>query len=150
MPIAVLVLSIVLAGHARAAEAPASVAAPLPPATNEHAPGAVAPRLPVHLMSPMVAEIFAALDEQRDKIARLRVELTLERDGARAFQLQRALSAAKQETEVRLLRIQASHARREGRLEVAGNLEAAIAAMTVPPASREPMARPAPSRDGDR
>jgi hypothetical protein len=143
-------LSIALAGHAPAAELAPSAAASPAPVAPESAPEAVAPRLPVQRMSPMVADLHAAIDEQREKIAKLRAELALARGGARALELQRALSAAKRETELRLLRIQADYARREGRLEAAGNLEAAITAMTAPPASREPASRPTPSRESDR
>lgn len=143
-------LVFVLAGSARAAELTPSAAAVPAPAAPESAPAAASPRLPAHLLSPMVAEMYAAIDEQRAKVATLRAELAQARGTERALELQRALSAAKRGTEVRLLRIQADHARREGRLEVAGNLEAAINAMTTPLAAREPAARPAPSRETDR
>lgn len=143
-------LVLVLAGSARAAELTPSAAASPEPAAAPAAPAALAPRMPSHLLSPMVAEMYAAIDEQRAKVAALRAELAQARGSERALGLQRELSAAKRETELRLLRIQAGHARREGRLEVAGNLEAAISAMTSPPAGREPVARPAPSRETDR
>lgn len=135
---------------AAGAESSATHVTPAAPTGAAPAAPELAPRLPAHLMSPMVAEMFTALDEQRAKIARLRAELSQARDGARAFELQRALSAAKQETEVRLLRIQADHARRDGRLEVAANLEAAVLAMTSRVPARENATRPAPTREDAR
>lgn len=122
------------------------------PATEPAAAATVAPVLPAHRMSPMVAELFAALGEQRAKLAQLRADLAEARDEARALELQRALSAAKQETELRLLGIQADHARREGRNEVAARLEDAMRAMRspVPAPAAAAAPRPAPVRDSGR
>ena len=145
-----ILATLAVAPAALAADTPAPEAATLARPAEPPAAPEVAPRLPAHWLSPMVAEMFAALDEQRAKIGRVRAELAQARDGARAFELQRAISAAKQETEVRLLRIQADHARRDGRLEVAAKLDAALTAMTTPAPAREPEVRPAPRRDGAR
>lgn len=149
VPIALLLFALPTTAAVFAAElapAPGAAAPVAPPAVRE----SNAPRLPAGLMSPMVADLYTALDEQRAKMAKLRGDLARARGSSRELELQRALSAAKRETELRLLRIQADHARREGRLDVAGNLEAAITAMTAPAVPREPALRPAPSRDSDR
>ena len=125
-------------------------AAPVREAAGSAPSAAAAPSAPQRQalrMSPMAAEMFGAIDEQRDRVRALRTELSRTRDGARSLELQRAIAMLRHETELRLLRIQAAYARREGRLETAAGLEAAIAALTAPPESREPMPRPAPARD---
>lgn len=94
-------------------------------------------------LSPVVAAIFAALDAERARIRLLNDELTSTNDPARAFELQRALVAAKQDAELRMLNIQAEHARRENRTEVVAELEGAIRALTTPATGREPEPRAA-------
>jgi len=99
--------------------------------------------IPREQLSPVVAEIFAALDEERARIRQLKDELTATNDPARAFELQRAIVAAKQEAELRMLRIQADHARRENRVDVAAELDGAIQALTTPANGRAPAPRAA-------
>lgn len=105
------------------------------------------PRLERRLMSPMVAEMFDAMDEQRVQVRALKAQLSRTHEAARVFELQRQIAQAKQAIELRLLRIQATHARREGRVEVARSLDAAILALTAAAEAREPAERPAPVRE---
>ncbi len=99
--------------------------------------------IPRDQLSPVVAEIFAALDEERARIRQLKNELAATNDPARAFELQRAIVAAKQEAELRMLSIQADHARRENRADVAAELDGAIQTLTTPAIGREPEPRAA-------
>jgi thymidine phosphorylase len=91
----------------------------------------------------VVAEIFAALDEEQARIRQLKDELAATKDPARAFELQRAIVAAKQGAEARMLRIQADHARRENRADVAAELEGAIQSLTTPAIGRDTAPRAA-------
>lgn len=117
------------------------------PAFAQPAAPPAEPRLERRLMSPMVVEMFDAMDEQRIQVRALKAELARTHEPALVFELQRRIALAKQAIELRLLRIQATHARREGRVEVARSLEAAILALTTPPEPREPAERPAPVRE---
>jgi len=152
VPATAALLSLALAGGASAGEStPGNAFAPVTESASA-VPGtpALAPRVPRERMSPVMAELHDALAEQRAKLAALRAELVRARGTSREAELRGALSAAKRETEARLLRIQADHARREGRLETAASLEAAIVSITTPPAARETSARLAPSREAAR
>jgi len=104
---------------------------------------AMEPAIPRDQLSPVVAGIFAALDEDRARIRQLKVELATTNDPARAFELQRAIVTAKQDAELRMLRIQADHARRENRADVAAELDSAIQALTTPANGHEPAPRAA-------
>ncbi len=53
------------------------------------------PAIPRDQLSPVVAGIFAALDEDRARIRQLKVELAMTNDPTRAFELQRAIVTAK-------------------------------------------------------
>ncbi len=146
-----LCLSLVSPGLASAqSSVAAETPAPAAPATTPLAPlAADAPTMeslvPADRMSPMVTELFAAMDGQRTRVRALRAELAGTRDSRRALELQRSIALAKRDLELQLLRIQAGHARREGRLQVAAGLEAAITALTAPAETREPSPRPAPA-----
>lgn len=111
--------------------------------TPATAPLTMEQSIPRDQLSPVVAEIFAALDEERARIRQFKDELAATNDPARAFELQRAIVAAKQEAELRMLRIQADHARRENRGDVAAELDGAIQALTTPAIGREPAPRAA-------
>lgn len=148
--VALFVALFALARSASAAEL-ARADAPAPAETPTAGEATVlAPQLPRERMTPMMAELHDALAAERTRLAALRAELARARGTTREAAAQRALAAAKRETEARLLRIQADHARREGRLEVAARLDAALAALHTPPAAREAAQRPAPVRDGGR
>lgn len=117
--------------------------APSAPALAPLAPEPVVPR---EQLSPVVAEMLTALEEQRAILRGLRADLAAARtarDSRRALELENAMALAKQQTELRLLRIQAGHARRAGRAEVAAGLDAAITAMSR--AFEPPVSRPRPT-----
>ena len=143
--VCVALLSPAAVAPAQTAEAAAEAAARSGPTTS--AVPLAEPRLERRLLSPMVAEMFDAMDEQRVQVRALKAELARTHEPALVFELQRRIALAKQAIELRLLRIQATHARREGRVEVARSLDAAILALTTPPEPREPAERPAPMRE---
>ncbi len=120
-----------------------SLPAPSAPALAPLAPEPVVPR---EQLSPVVAEMLTALEEQRAILRGLRADLAAARtarDSRRVLELENAMALAKQQTELRLLRIQADHARRAGRAEVAAGLDAAITAMSR--AFEPPVSRPRPT-----
>lgn len=86
---------------------------------------------PVAATDPMVTAVLADLAAQQERLDALLRELAATTDRGRAFELQRAITDLKREAEVRMLRIQAEHARRDGRAELAADLEAAIGALTA-------------------
>lgn len=94
--------------------------------------------------TPLQAAIEAAVLEERTQVAELAAQLATAPDDATALALHRAIEKAKLDGQVRVLGVQVEFARREGRLEDAARIEAAIAAMGRPavPAQAEP--RPAP------
>ena len=151
VPPTALLFAVLLSVAPAAASAQSSVAAetPAPAATATVSLAPVAPTMeslvPADRMSPMVTELFAAMDGQRTRVRALRTELAATRDSRRALELQRSIALAKRDLELQLLRIQAGHARREGRVQVAAGLEAAITALTAPAETREPAPRPAPA-----
>jgi hypothetical protein len=109
------------------------------------APVAVAPAPP----TPMLAAINAVLLEERALVAELATRLTTAPDDEAALTLHRAIEQAKADAELRILGIQADHARREGRLEAAVELEAAIAAFGKVEAAPVVEQRTAPSTDAN-
>lgn len=100
--------------------------------TVEAAPGAEPAPAP---LSPLMADIEARLERMRTEVRELEARFAATRDPAESIRLQRAIEAAKVGAELDVLRIQADHARREGRLEVVAEIEAAIELMTSPPAA---------------
>jgi hypothetical protein len=130
--IALVALPTSLPIHAEESSSAGSHLAPAAPATAAPAAAGVARR-----PTPMVADILAAIDEQRGVLRALKARLSKTQDRREVIEIHRAISTAKLETEVRLLRIQAGYARREGRLEAATHLEAAITAMSAAPVARE-------------
>lgn len=97
--------------------------------------------------TPLLADLFDVLDRQDAAVAALQTELARTADPMAALALQRRIEKAKQDAEVEVLRVQAVHARREGKAALAARLDAAIAEMTLPRAQQEPRERPAPMRD---
>jgi len=94
--------------------------------------------------SPLQAAIETALQEERAQVAALAAQLESAPDDAAALALHRAIEQAKRDGQLRVLGVQAEFARREGRLEDAQSLEAAIAAMGRPAAPAPFQPRPAP------
>ncbi len=108
---------------------PAGVARPRPAAT------------------PLLADLFDVLDRQEAAVATLQTELARTADPMAALAVQRRIEKVKQDAEVELLRVQATHARAAGKAALAAQLDAAIAELTAPRAVSEPVERPAPARD---
>ena len=102
-----------------------------------------APRTTV-AVSPMFAEMMQALERERVAIAELQARFARATSPAQALEIQRAIERQKLETEVAVLRIQVTHARREGKVEAAAQIEAAIEELTKPrvPRARVEAARP--------
>lgn len=79
--------------------------------------------------TPMMAAIDAALMDEHARVAELAARLATAPDDTTALALHRAIEQAKTDAKLRVFAIQAEFARREGRLEDAQQMEAAIAAM---------------------
>jgi CBS domain containing-hemolysin-like protein len=92
--------------------------------------GIVQPRT----IAPLVAELLAVVAQEQKTLAELRNQIAKTHNNTVALDLQRQVEAVKRETELTLLRIQAAHARREGRLEVAARLDEIILHRTTPQA----------------
>lgn len=101
-------------------------------------------------LTPLAADLVAVVERQRERLVALQAELARATDGVQALAVQRRIEQDKQATEVELLRVQVTHARRAGHAALAARLEAAIAEQLQPPAGREPLPRPAPARDDAR
>jgi hypothetical protein len=129
---AILLLTAIACIPALAVDADPVAAAPAPVA-----PAPVPP-------TPLMAAIDVVLQAEQAQVAGLAAQLAAAPDDAAALALQRAIEQAKSDAKVRVFGIQAEFARREGRLEDAQRIEAAIAAMgrVEVPADIEP--RPAP------
>lgn len=111
------------------------------------APAVLAPRGP---LTPLAADLVAALDRQRERLAMLHAELAKAADPVQALAVQRRIEQDKKDTEIELLRVQLAHARRGGNTALAARLEAAIAEQLLPPVAREPLPRPVPTREDTR
>jgi len=109
------------AGTSRTAvESDAGVDAPAPSAARK-----------VHV-SPMFAEMRGTLDAERSQLAVLHERFLRAATPAAALAIQREIERLKADTEVALLRIQATWARRAGKIEVATRIEAAITELITP------------------
>ncbi len=149
------VLLLAAAATACAALAPASDSGPVAPAPETIADregpveGTEALRLADAAprsgpRSPLMAGIAARLERMRSAVAELEARAAAAPAPDRALALQQAIERAKVEAELDILRLQADEARREGRLEQAASLEAALREMT------EPRPRPVPSERPER
>lgn len=118
--------SIVVLPSPAAGAAPAGLAGPPAPAVGIQR----GPR------SPLMVEIRAILDTERNLLRRLESEVKLAAGTDAALALQRQIAQVKQNTEIDLLRAQAKHARREGRLELAERIEADVREMLMTPEER--------------
>jgi hypothetical protein len=96
-------------------------------------------------LSPMMAAIKAAWEENEAERARLTDAVNRAPNARDALRAQRELESALRGFELRLLRIQADFARLEGRTEQAKQIEAAIERIVNPPAPRRAVERPAPA-----
>jgi hypothetical protein len=95
-------------------------------------------------VSPMMAEIRAALAEEEARRTELAADFDAATDERAALEIQREIETLARDTELRILRIQADHARLAGRGAVALEIEAAITEMTAPRPTPQPQDRPAP------
>jgi hypothetical protein len=117
---------------------PAAPAAAVPDSVS----GAAAPVV----LTPEMAAIRGALDEGRAAVEALGARLAATTDNDACFALQREIEAAKRDTDLRVLGIQAEFARREGRSETAAELEAVIARTLHPQLTPVVVDRPVPER----
>jgi hypothetical protein len=141
--VAVLVVLASVRDVARSADAPA--AAPASAATVGVTPAPATPPA-AGRPSALMTEIRAALDAERDRVVALDARVRACTDRRQALALQREIESVKRDTEVTLLRIQATHARRAGRTALADRLEAAVAEMLAPPPpAATPVVRPEPA-----
>jgi hypothetical protein len=83
-------------------------------------------------LSPMMKDIVAAWDAHTVVVAALERQVAQTADASTALALQHQIEAARAQVEIQILTIQAQYARREGRLDVAAEIESAIAELTSP------------------
>ena len=121
-------------------EAPLAYSTAVPPDANGEPPAVAAPAP----ATPMMVAIDAALEVGRAQVAELAAQLATAPDDTTALALHRAIEQAKSDAKLRVFGIQAEFARREGRLEDAQQLEAAIAAMGRVEVRGDVEPRPAP------
>ena len=95
-------------------------------------------------VSPLMADIRVALDEERTRHAELEARFRAAVDERQALEIQREIETLARDTELRILRIQADHARLAARETVAESIEAVIAEMMAPRPTPRPQYRPAP------
>ncbi len=98
--------------------------------------------------TPLMVEIQAVFADERARVAELEARLTPSLDEGAALALRHQIEQIKIETELNILRLQAEHARREGRDEQAAAIDAAVAEMLSPRPAGVPSERPAPVRSG--
>jgi len=106
-----------------------------------------APVVRVRRPSPMDQEVRKVLEDERKTLTDLRARFAAASNPEAALQVQREIEQVKVGTEVALLRVQATFARREGRLEHARRIEAEIEEVLNPrtPAAATPTRRIAPA-----
>jgi hypothetical protein len=80
----------------------------------------------------MFAEMQGTLDSERSQLAALHERFLRAATPAAALEVQREIERLKADTEIALLRIQATWARRAGKIEAATRIEAAITELTTP------------------
>lgn len=96
-------------------------------------------------LTPLMAELLQLVELEQSQLAEIRRSLGATSDRSHRLELERRIEAIKFETELSLLRVQATYARREGRVSLAEKLEASIRLMSAPPAPGVPIERPAPT-----
>lgn len=110
---------------------------------------ATAPTPAERPMSPMMAEIVAAVDASHLAVAELSREIAQTTDQGEVLALQREVSRLKNEMRLETLRIQLRYAEAEGRTEAVATLERLLAGPTAARAGDRPV-RPAPATAGRR
>lgn len=114
------------------------------PAAGSAAQASPTPAAPVAI-TPQLAAIEEVLQAEHIQVSEFTVRLGAVTTDEEALALHRAIEQAKMDAQLRILGIQADYARKEGRLDTAAELDAAIAAMgrvDVPSIVEE---RPVPS-----
>ncbi|MDD5718158.1 MAG: hypothetical protein PHQ53_00550 [Candidatus Krumholzibacteria bacterium] len=96
-------------------------------------------------LSPLLQAVKSAWLEYTAAAAQLETDLAAAGDATAALAVQRRIEDAAREFELRILRIQIDDARRNGRIAVAEQLEAAVETMLNPPAFPARPERPAPA-----
>ena len=104
------------------------------------------PVKPVPELTPMMAEIEAALEAARQEIAELQVRSKQAAGKEEAMEIMREVARVKRESRIEMFRIQLRYARAEGRNEAAAQLEEIIIRMTAPRPKGTPVPRPAPQQ----
>lgn len=137
------VLSAGMAAVAGGNPGPAASAAPVPEVAETAA--TAAPRAQESL-TPCQQAIRELLEREATQLAELEARLPAAADAPAFLALQRQIEQVKQATELQVMRTQAEFARREGRVEQAEQIEAALAEMSAP---RQPSA-PAGRADAGR
>jgi hypothetical protein len=94
--------------------------------------------------SPLMQSIRALTAAADAQVAEMQVRLDAVADDAAALEILRAMERVKVQTELDILAVQAAHARRTGREELAGEIESAIRTMTEPRPAAQPVMRAAP------
>jgi propanediol dehydratase small subunit len=118
---------------------------PTPPAGEGATGEATTVPPPAAEPSPLMRDIQAALDAGDAAVAALERQLAQATDERAALALQRQIEDLRVGVEIRIMEIQARHARQDGRPEQAAAIEAAIAAMTAPRPRGIPVERPLPN-----
>jgi len=77
-------------------------------------------------LKPMLREIHELLVQERIQVQALEAELESLRDPIAALELQRRISDLKEGTEIQILQVQATYARREGRPQRATEIDAVV------------------------
>ena len=120
----------------KSAAAPANAAEPAAPTVTFKKPA----------QSPMITELMALLAGQDEKLADLAARQKKATTGDEAIAVQREIQELKLGTEISMLRIQATYARREGRTADADRLDGVVRDLVSPPKLGVPSNRPAPVR----
>lgn len=95
--------------------------------------------------SALMCDIMAVFDAARAQVEELEAKAKAAQDEMEFLSIQREIERLHRDTELRILQVQADHLRREGHLEAAKRIEAAIAeANTIRPAAKL-VDRPAPT-----
>lgn len=113
--------------------------------------GAIVTRRPARVLTPMMAEIMAFLETHDQALAARRQQLaTHKNDRAAAATLQQEIRRMKMDGEIEVLRIQARHAAKEGRVADARRLEESIEERLNPKVRIAPEQRPVPQPSTNR
>ncbi len=103
-------------------------------------------RRPARTLTPMMAEVFAYMESRDLELAAKKLQLTSNKSDATASAtLQQEMQKHKFDTEIEVLRIQARHATKEGRLADAKQIEESIEERIHPKVTLAPEKRPAPN-----